>query len=206
MTVEVSVTLRCSDCKLSESLGRLDRWHFGRIAMSNNEMRSQTIFDCYRETKVVISVTGDSRFMARGSILISKRCTLLRSSTMWQWQRLRKLHERSQSLATSLSRARSQTLNHVRFSEFWRYGDGGGSPKLHDSFSGDMAMVATARGDWSFGEVAKLRSRGLNIKVTGEESMVKEDDDLDKLEEAEACGMAGDAEQTPTRKIAITVI
>ena len=142
MTTEVPVSLRYSDCKLSESLGKLDRWHLGRIAMSNSKMRSRTISDRNRETKVVISVTGDSRLTR--SILISKRCALFWSLMMWQWRWLWKLHERSPSLVTWLSRARSRTLKHVCLSDFRRYGDGGGSSKLHDSFSGDMAMVATA--------------------------------------------------------------
>ncbi|GMN47835.1 hypothetical protein TIFTF001_017002 [Ficus carica] len=71
--------------------------------MSNNEMRSRTIFDRDGETKVTISVAGDSRFAS--SIPVSRRRALLRSSIM-------------------------------------RYGDDGGLPKLCDSFSGDMAMVA----------------------------------------------------------------
>ncbi|GMN56226.1 hypothetical protein TIFTF001_025347 [Ficus carica] len=77
--------MRCGDgdCRSSESLSRLDRWHLGQIAMSNNEMRLRMISNRDEETKVVSSVTGDSR-------------------------------------------------------------DGGGSPKLCDSFSGNMAMVAAS--------------------------------------------------------------
>ncbi|GMN45183.1 hypothetical protein TIFTF001_014369 [Ficus carica] len=61
---------------------------------------------------------------------------------MWLWQQLRKLHELSPSSVTRLSRARSRTPKHACFLDFWRFGDGGGLPKLRDSFSSDMAMVA----------------------------------------------------------------
>ena len=50
----------------------------------------------------------------------------------------------------------------------------------------------------SFDEVAKSRSRGLKQNVAREESVVGEENDL-----AGARGMAGDTEQTPTRKIVI---
>ena len=150
MTAEVLATLPCSDsdCRSSASSSRLDRWHLGQIAMSNNEMRSQMISDRDEETKVVSSVTSDSRFVS--SISVSRWCMLLWSAMTRWWRRLWKLHEWSSSSATRLPRARSWTPKHARFLDFWQYRDGGGSPKLCDSFSGDMAMVATTAiiGDW----------------------------------------------------------
>ena len=144
MTAEVPATLRYGDddYRSLESSSMLDRWHLGQIAMSNNEMRSRTISNRDGETKVTISVASDSRFTS--SILVSRRRTLLRSLMMWRWWRLRKLHERSPLSVTWLSWARSRTPKHTRFLDFQWYGDDGGSPKLCDSFSGDMAIVAAA--------------------------------------------------------------
>ncbi|GMN51849.1 hypothetical protein TIFTF001_021004 [Ficus carica] len=70
----------------------------------------------------------------------------------WQWRWLRKLHERSPSSATRLSRAQNRTPKHTCISDFQRYRHGGGLPKFRDSFFGDMAMaVAAVFGDLGLG-------------------------------------------------------
>ncbi|GMN34753.1 hypothetical protein TIFTF001_004871 [Ficus carica] len=71
---------------------------------------------------------------------------------MWLWWQLRKLQERSLSSATRLSKARSQIPKHACFWDFRQHEDSSGSPKLRDSFFGDLTLVAvTVIGDLGLG-------------------------------------------------------
>ena len=59
-----------------------------------------------------------------------------------------------------------------------------------DLVAGDhcLSLRGILWGDWSFGEVAKSRSQGLNQKATREESVIEDNDDLGELEETSEPG------------------